>query len=61
MIPRRCSSRSAASTARSERGWCSSIKAFSSEVDTGSRQESASIQQTAALFRFHRDRAAARR
>jgi hypothetical protein len=32
-------------------------KAFSSEVDTGSREENASKQKTRASFRFHRNEA----
>jgi hypothetical protein len=31
------------------------IRAFSSEVETGSRQENASNQESRALFRFHRN------
>src|SRR5882757_4254877 len=32
-----------------------SVRAFSSEVDTGSRQENASKQESGAPFRFHRN------
>src|SRR5262245_46717529 len=49
-----CSSRRRTTAGRSGMS-CAHARAFSSEVDTGSREENASIEKSRAPSRFHRD------